>query len=121
MRSTPTFHWTGGRVTGGLSLLVAVFMLAGCQGWNTPPDFGDTVRQAVQAQQVNPNAPAGNPPHPSGMDGPAAKSTIDNYERGFVNPRINQSNLGSVSGQPTGGSSPPASTTTSATGSSARP
>jgi len=121
MRGTPAFRSTAVRVAGYLCVSVAVLALAGCQGWDTPPDFGDTVRQAARAQQVNPNAPAGNITPTTGMDGPAAKSTIDNYERGFINPQLNQTNLGSVSGQPTGGSSAPASTATGATGSTVRP
>lgn len=104
-----------------LALALVVVASTGCQGWYTSPDFGETVRQAVQAQQVNPNAPVGNWAAPSGMDGPAAKSTIDNYDRSFVNPRINQTNLGSVSGQPSGTASSPASNPASSATSTTRP
>lgn len=121
MESTLSTRQACFRAMVGLFLLLMLLALSGCQGWYTEPDFGNAVRQAVQAQQVNPNAPVGNMTPSSGMDGPAAKSTIDNYERGFVNPRINKSNLGSISGQNTGGGSSTGSSSTNATGSATRP
>lgn len=92
--------------------LCTTLLLGGCQsGWDTPPDLGQSVNEAIQAQLVNPTAPASNAPAPRGMDGPAAKYTIDNYDKSFRDPRINRSNLGSVTGQTSSGTSSGSNTT----------
>ena len=58
--------------------------LAACQSlWDTPPDYGTTVNNAIQAQLVNPNAPVGNKKVTTGLDGPAAKGAVDNYQKSF--------------------------------------
>jgi|GEM_PF-3869840 hypothetical protein len=86
--------------------VMTLLFIGGCQSsWDNSSGHGQSVNQAIQAQLVNPIAPEGNLAAPTGMDGPAARFTIDNYEKSFKNPRINQSNLGRVSGQ-TGSSTP---------------
>ena len=69
-----------------LSLLGAIIVLGGCQSesqWRAGPEFGSTVNEAVQAQLVNPNAPVGNQKVTTGLDGSAAKSSVDNYQKSF--------------------------------------
>jgi hypothetical protein len=64
---------------------VCSLLLTGCQSfWSEEPGFGDHVNDAVQQQTVNP----ANPQNPSsassqGMDGVAAKDSIDNYQKSF--------------------------------------
>lgn len=63
---------------------LASLMLSGCQAlWEPGPDFGSSVNEAIRAQAVNPDQPAKRPINPSGMDGPAAKASIDNYNYSF--------------------------------------
>ena len=61
--------------------------LTGCG--STTPDldakFGDAVRTARQQQTLNPAAPTGNNPV-LGIDGRAAASTQDRYQKSFVEP-----------------------------------
>ena len=66
----------------GLGL--AFLSLGGCQAlWEPSPDFGSSVKEAIRAQAVNPDQPAKPPSNPTGMDGPAAKASIDNYNYSF--------------------------------------
>ncbi|SRR5574343_842190 len=68
-------------------LLMLVFALSGCQSyWDTEPDFGSTVNNAIRAQAINPDPPTGNPYANARMDGVAAKTTVDNYQRSFIAP-----------------------------------
>lgn len=84
--------------------VMTLVLTGGCQSsWDYSSGHGQSVNEAIQAQLVNPNAPVGNLAAPPGMDGSAARFTIDNYERSFKYPRINRSNLGSVSGQTSSG------------------
>lgn len=70
-----------------LPLLMLVLALSGCQSyWDTEPDFGSTVHNAIRTQAVNPDPPTGNPYANARMDGVAAKTTVDNYQRSFVTP-----------------------------------
>lgn len=72
---------------GWMGLLVCG-LLSGCQSqWAPEPEFGSSVNQAVSAQFANPGAPATNAIPKAGMDGAAAKSTMDNYQNSFKNPR----------------------------------
>lgn len=65
-------------------LLASTLGLSACQTtWDTPPDFGSTVNDAVQAQLVNPGAPVGNQKVTRGLDGSAAKGAVDNYQKSF--------------------------------------
>lgn len=63
---------------------VLIMGLSACQStWDTSPDFGGTVNDAVQSQRVNPNAPIGNQKVTTGLDGGAAKGAVDNYQKSF--------------------------------------
>ena len=63
---------------------LAFLSLSGCQAlWEPSPDFGSSVKEAIRAQAVNPDQPAKSPRNPTGMDGPAAKASIDNYNYSF--------------------------------------
>ena len=69
-------------------LLLSGFMLAGCT--STDPrrvenDFGESVRQMINAQLYDPEA-AADPPliGVDTLDGPTAATTIDNYRRRSV-------------------------------------
>lgn len=66
-------------------LLIGAAALVGCQSyWDRDPQFGSSVNDAVKAQAVNPNAPQVNASRPKqGMDGVAAKKSIDNYDKSF--------------------------------------
>ncbi len=70
-----------------LKIMTAAVILTGlsaCQTtWDASPDFGETVNDAVQAQLVNPKAPVGNKKVTKGLDGSAAKSAVDNYQKSF--------------------------------------
>ncbi|NDU86401.1 MAG: hypothetical protein G3H99_07280 [Ferrovum sp.] len=59
--------------------------LAGCAEYQGDPRFGDTVRQNIATQTVNPQGiPA---LAPVGLDGAATKSTIDNYIYSYMHPQ----------------------------------
>jgi hypothetical protein len=70
---------------------LAALVLTACAepriGGNTLTDqtFGDAVRAAQAQQTINPNA-SQNPVAPQGMDGAAAKATIDRYGKSFETP-----------------------------------
>ena len=66
------------------SAIISLLTLSACQSyWNARPDFGSSVNAAIQAQKVNPVAPEGNPKSTQGLDGPAAKASVDSYQRSF--------------------------------------
>lgn len=77
------------RVTSAACL--AVLLVSGCMesriGGRTPTDaaFGQAVRAAQVRQTLNPAA-SSNPAAPEGLDGPAAKGTIDRYQKSFESP-----------------------------------
>lgn len=62
-------------------------LLAACSGALVKPDdqFGNAVRAAMAAQTINPDA-SRNTKTPAGLDGAAAKSTMDRYEKSFASP-----------------------------------
>ena len=70
---------------------IAALLMSGCAetpiGGGTLLDrtFGDAVRAARLQQTLNPNA-SQNFVAPAGLDGQAAKATIDRYERSFEMP-----------------------------------
>ena len=67
-----------------ISVMLTSTLLLACQtNWYESPDFGNSVNQAVMAQSINPNAPVGNKTPTKGLDGPAAKAGIDNYQRSY--------------------------------------
>jgi hypothetical protein len=64
--------------------LALFMMLSACQSiWDTPPEFGSTINDAVKDQLVNPNAPVGNKKVTTGLDGGSAKGAVDNYQKSF--------------------------------------
>jgi hypothetical protein len=65
--------------------LAGGLLLAGCQPyWAEEPGFGDRVNAAVQQQTANPNNPSNSTASAQkGMDGVAAKDSIDNYQKSF--------------------------------------
>jgi hypothetical protein len=65
-------------------LMMGSMALLACQStWEAPATFGDPINQAIQTQLVNPSAPNENDKPTKGLDGAAAKSSIDNYEKSF--------------------------------------
>ncbi|HEX5372296.1 MAG TPA: hypothetical protein VFW84_06140 [Aquabacterium sp.] len=70
----------------GLLLTVATLTTA-CTGYSPQAEerFGDSVRGAAMAQTVNPQASLVKPTS-AGMDGQAAKATVDNYQRSYSAP-----------------------------------
>ena len=79
--------------------LLSIYFLSGCQAlWEPSPDFGSSVKDAIRAQAVNPDQPAKTPINPTGMDGPAAKASIDNYHYSFEQRPASSSGAGGVSG-----------------------
>ena len=63
------------------------FILLGCQtGWYPDDQFGSSVNKAIADQIANKNAPDTLNISSMGMDGPTAKSTIDNYQKSFEQP-----------------------------------
>ncbi len=63
---------------------VAVLSLSACQSyWDADPNLGSSVNGAVRAQVANPNAPQAKQTPKQGMDGVAAKKSVDNYQQSF--------------------------------------
>jgi hypothetical protein len=82
---------------------IVLLSLSACQSyWEAHPDLGSSVNSAIQAQKVNPVAPEGNPKPTKGLDGPAAKASVDSYQRSFET-------KGSGSTYPGGGALSPSS------------
>lgn len=84
-------------------LLLLPISLAACSTSTTPnydARFGDAVRQARQAQTLNPGTVSTNPV--MGMDGKAAKEAAGRYQDSFKTPPpvVNVINIG---GQQSGG------------------
>lgn len=62
----------------------ATCLLSACQShWYPDSDLGSSVTNALNNQYTNPNAPLGNPIVTEGLDGVAAKSGVDNYQKSF--------------------------------------
>ncbi len=69
---------------GYLILPIPLFLLTACQAdWYPQAGFGSSVNGAIAAQTVNKDAPRSVSRETQGMDGPAAKASIDNYQRSF--------------------------------------
>ena len=63
---------------------IAVILLSACQSnWTVEPDFGSAVNDSIVSQQINPKAPIGNKKNTEGLDGAAAKASIDAYQKSF--------------------------------------
>jgi hypothetical protein len=63
------------------------------------------VNSAIQAQKVNPVAPEGNQKPTKGLDGPAAKASVDSYQRSFETKAGGSTYPGGGSLSPSSGSS----------------
>ena len=99
-----------------LSMVSILLVTAGCapmnQQWYPSEDEGASVRAAIRSQSVYPD---GRPPSSfkPGMDGVAAKSSIDSYQKSFITPTLPPAPVGtgttggssSGGGAPTGGAS----------------
>lgn len=86
---------------------LAVLPLSACQtNWTVEPDFGSTVNDSIYSQQVNPSAPVGNKKVTKGLDGVAAKESVDAYQKSFQSKP-------STSNYPAGGALTPSTTGTS--------
>lgn len=77
--------------------MLAVVVLAGCASTTPRMDekFGEAVNKAKAQQIINPDASQNADPV-AGIDGEAAKSSIDNYHRVYKSPSA--ATTGSVSG-----------------------
>lgn len=63
---------------------LVVLSLSACQSyWDADPNLGSSVNDAIRAQVANPNAPQMKQTSKQGMDGVAAKKTVDNYQQSF--------------------------------------
>lgn len=71
-----------------LLLIVAFATLAGCASRSTPEwdaHFGEAVNMAKAQQTINPNASQNRDPV-KGIDGRAARESIERYEASFTKP-----------------------------------
>jgi len=76
------------------SQLFLFFLLTSCQSyWPADPDLGSSVNKAITEQTSDPMASTKAPNNIYGMDGPSAKSSIDNYQNSFIkiSPLVNNS------------------------------
>lgn len=82
-------------------LACAALVLGACAHprYATDEAFGDTVRAAQAQQTLNPDA-ARNRSAPQGLDGAAAKATIDRYHKSYETPQapVNVFTIGVGSG-----------------------
>ena len=89
-----------------ISTMIVLLALSACQSyWDAHPDLGNSVNSAIQAQKVNPVAPEGNPKPTKGLDGPAAKASVDSYQRSFETKSSGSTYPGGGSLSPSSGSS----------------
>ena len=75
-----------------VAVLCTTLLVSGCvaQTPNLDATFGDAVNTATAQQVVNPDAVQQAAP-PAGLDGQAAKATMDRYHKSFERPPV-QSN-----------------------------
>ena len=67
-----------------MALTGCLITLTACQSsWYPEVDFGSSVNQSIADQTANKNAPEPVARNTMGMEGPAAKSSIDNYQKSF--------------------------------------
>ena len=65
-------------------IALAILTLTACQStWYSEVDFGSSVNNAITEQSANKNAPEPVARNSMGMEGIAAKSSIDNYHKSF--------------------------------------
>jgi len=71
-------------LVGYLMLPLPIILITACQSsWYPQVGFGSSVNDAVAAQTVNKDGPKEVKRETQGMDGPAAKASIDSYQRSF--------------------------------------
>ena len=69
-----------------IGVFLSIGIISACQStWYEGEDFGSSVTEAVTSQIANPSAPASNIKPTKGLDGPAAKAGVDNYQRSYEN------------------------------------
>ena len=69
-----------------IGVFLSVALISACQSiWYEGEDFGSSVNEAVTSQIANPSAPESNKKPTKGLDGPAAKASVDNYQRSYEN------------------------------------
>jgi outer membrane murein-binding lipoprotein Lpp len=79
-----------------LASLAATLVLTGCSlSPRYDRQFGSSVQQVLAQQTLNPQAGANRSPV-NGMDGKAAESVYENYQKSFRAPEAQTSSLGSV-------------------------
>lgn len=87
-------------------VLGSVTALSACASsiWTTDAQFGQSVRQAQQAQTIDPDAALSKPAE-TGTDGAIAKAAIDRYQKSFetLPPPVNVLNIGVGTGMSTSG------------------
>lgn len=83
--------------------MMAIVALAGCASTTPQLDerFGDAVNRAKAQQIINPDASQNTNPV-AGVDGTAAKASIDNYHKAYQTPTA--AAVGGISGIGTSGS-----------------
>ncbi len=65
-------------------MALGIVTLTACQStWYPEVDFGSSVNDAITNQVANKKAPEPVARNTMGMEGPAAKSSIDNYQKSF--------------------------------------
>jgi hypothetical protein len=90
-----------------LMAVLPITLLAACQPLtpNLDSHFGEAVNIAKAQQIVNPDA-SQNPDPVSGVDGKAAQSAVENYEKSFKTPaKTTITNTISIGGGTSGGGS----------------
>ncbi|MBI1891477.1 MAG: hypothetical protein HYS18_12575 [Burkholderiales bacterium] len=89
-----------------LAAATCAVWLAGCVSTPSQTDeqFGNAVRAAKAVQTINPEA-SRNTKAPTGLEGTAAKATMDRYEKSFESPPppVNVFTIGIGSGTGSGG------------------
>lgn len=81
---------------------IALGMTACSPYWNAMPGYGEAVNGAIMAQAKNPDAPNGNPKSVAGLDGPAAKNSVDSYQKSFIRTPPPATGGGTLTGGSTG-------------------
>lgn len=90
-----------------VALLLLAALLAGCNTMTPNYDarFGEALRDAKRQMTINPNAALENKSEPPGLDGVAARETMQRYQQSFKSPppAVNVINIGGAIGGGNGG------------------
>ena len=81
---------------------LALSLTACAPYWNAMPGYGEAVNGAIMAQAKNPDAPKGNPKPVAGLDGPAAKNSVDSYQKSFIRTQPTATGGGALTGGSSG-------------------